>query len=259
VSWTEEDSALYRDIAPVAVPHPEEMLAAMIAAIPREAGRAFRLVELGSGDGRLASALLTCFPHATLLALDGSALMRAEAAVRLARFGSRVRVAPFDLATLDWWDVLAGADVVASSLVLHHLNDAKKRYLYKAIGDRISATGALIIADLIRPAHPAAVRLAADTWDWVARRQAEERRSPGQLERFVSSRWNVHRFPDPADQPSALFHHLVWLKHAGFAAVDCWWSFAGHAVFGGYKSTDSPDRSIAYEEALTVVRAELQS
>ena len=41
--------------------------------------------------------------------------------------------------------------------------------------------------------------------------------------------------PDPADHPSALFHHLVWLKHAGFAVVDCFWMHAGHAVYGGFK------------------------
>jgi hypothetical protein len=27
----------------------------------------------------------------------------------------------------------------------------------------------------------------------------------------------------------------MWLKHAGFAGVDCLWLFAGHAVFGGFK------------------------
>jgi len=27
----------------------------------------------------------------------------------------------------------------------------------------------------------------------------------------------------------------MWLRHAGFAAVDCMWLDAGHAVFGGFK------------------------
>ena len=52
---------------------------------------------------------------------------------------SRARVAAFDLAALDWWDRMFGADLVVSSLCLHHLNDAKKQYLYKAVAERLSA------------------------------------------------------------------------------------------------------------------------
>jgi hypothetical protein len=32
----------------------------------------------------------------------------------------RVEVRSFDLATLDWWDLLSGADLVVSTLCLHH-------------------------------------------------------------------------------------------------------------------------------------------
>ena len=53
--------------------------------------------------------------------------------------------------------------------------------------------------------------------------------------RFLDEHWNHFRFPDAADQPAALMHHLVWLRHAGFVAVDCVWMDAGHAVFGGFK------------------------
>ena len=37
---------------------------------------AFVAVELGSGEGRLAAAILDAFPHAHLVALDGSHRMR---------------------------------------------------------------------------------------------------------------------------------------------------------------------------------------
>ena len=128
-----------------------------------------------------------------------------------------------------------GVDLVVSSLALHHLNDAKKQYLYKAAADRLSPRGALLIADLVDPQHPAAREAAADRWDALARRQAEALGAPELFQRFLDERWNHFRFPDAADQPSALMHHLVWLRHAGFAAVDCWWLDAGHAVFGGFK------------------------
>jgi tRNA (cmo5U34)-methyltransferase len=146
-----------------------------------------------------------------------------------------VRVRAFEMASLDWWDVMFGADVVVSSLCLHHLNDAKKQYLYKAVADRTSPRGAILIADLIEPMHASARRVAADDWDASAKSEAEALGRPELYARFVEAEWNHFRFPDPMDRPSALFHQLVWLKHAGFTAVDCHWEFAGHAVFGGVK------------------------
>ena len=83
--------------------------------------------------------------------------------------------------------------------------------------------------------HAAARRLAADEWDASAKAQADAAGRPELYARFLEVEWNHFRFPDAIDHPSALFHHLVWLKHAGFASVDCHWAFAGHAVFGGVK------------------------
>ena len=233
--WTEQESQTYRDIADVAVPRRQEMVATLVAAAPFPVGEPVTILELGSGDGRLAKALLTVFPRATLTALDGSESMRRETSARLAPFGDRARVAAFDLAALDWWDRMFGVDLIVSSLCLHHLNDAKKQYLYKAAAERLSPRGALLVADVIDPQHPASRRLAADQWDAQARLQAEALGAPGLFQRFVETRWNHFRFPDESDHPSALFHHLIWLKHAGFSAVDCCWLHAGHAVFGGFK------------------------
>jgi len=233
--WTEADSATFRAIAPVAIPRREEMIGALAAAAPFASDAAIRILDLGSGDGYLAEALLARFPRATLTALDGSPSMRAAAAARLAPFRDRASVAPFDLSSLDWWDRMFGVDLIVSSLALHHLNDAKKQYLYKAAADRLSERGALLIADILEPLHSSARALAADRWDALARVQAEALGAPDLLQRFFDERWNHFRFPDPDDHPSALLHHVVWLRHAGFAAVDCVWLDAGHAVFGGFK------------------------
>ena len=234
-AWSEEDSAIYRAIAAVAVPRRDEMMAALVAASPFAPDEPIKILELGSGEGLLAAALLDRFPSASLTALDGSASMRSETGARLARFGERARVAAFELPTLDWWDRMFGVDLIVSSLALHHLNDAKKQYLYKAAAERMSPRGALLVADLVEPQHPAARPAAADRWDVLARQQAESAGAPGLYQRFLDERWNHFRFPDAADQPAALMHHLVWLRHAGFATVDCVWMDAGHAVFGGFK------------------------
>jgi cyclopropane fatty-acyl-phospholipid synthase-like methyltransferase len=234
-AWTEADSTAYLTIAPIAVPRREDMVAALLSAAPFVPDEPLKILELGSGDGTLAEALLQHFPRAMLTALDGSESMRRRTAARLSAFGDRARVAAFDVAALDWWDRMSGADLVVSSLCLHHLNDAKKQYFYKAAAERLSARGALLIADLIDPQHPALRQLAADRWDALAKQQAQALGMPELFQRFLDERWNHFRFPDASDQPSALLHHLVWLRHAGFAVVDCCWMDAGHAVFGGFR------------------------
>jgi trans-aconitate methyltransferase len=233
--WREEDSSLYRDIADIAVPRRDEMMRTLVAGVPFAPEQPIRVIELGCGDGQLAARLLEAFPASTIAALDGSESMRDLAKARLAPFGERARVRAFDVASLDWWDQMFGADVVVSSLCLHHVNDAKKQYLYKAVAERITAQGALFVADLIEPMHPAARAVAAAEWDASAGAQAAASGQPALFSRFLDAQWNHFRFPDAMDQPSALFHHLVWLRHAGFAAVDCLWLFAGHAVIGAFK------------------------
>jgi tRNA (cmo5U34)-methyltransferase len=236
--WTEQTSATYVDLADIAVPRRNEIVRTLVEAVPFPREQPLRIVELGAGEGQLAEALLDAFPAATLLALDGSESMRRAATERTTRFSGRAVVRGFKLETLDWWDVMFGADLVVSSLCLHHLNDAKKQYVYKAAADRLSERGAFLVADLVEPVHPAARRVAADAWDVAAREQALGMGRPELADRFVESQWNHLRFPDAADRPAALLHHLIWLKHAGFAAAECLWLFAAHAVFGGFKRKD---------------------
>jgi tRNA (cmo5U34)-methyltransferase len=256
--WTEDDSRTYLAIAPVAVPRRDEQMATLLTLVPFAASETFRIVELGSGDGRLSAALLDAFPHAALVALDGSPGMRAATKARTAVFGDRARVAPFELATVDWWETIFGADVVVSALTLHHLNDAKTQYVYKAIADRLSPRGALLIADIVAPTHAFGRALAGGAWNAAARAQAADLDAPEPLARFTDARWNHFQYPDRADHPAALFHHLVWLRHAGFPAVDCWWLFAGHAVFGGHKGGEPGGAGVTWEAARDIVRRALQ-
>jgi tRNA (cmo5U34)-methyltransferase len=181
----------------------DDMIAALISAAPFAADDELSIIDVGSGDGLVADAVLARFERATLLTLAGSESARVATAERIARFGARATVRPFEIAALDWWDLMRGADLVVSSLSVHHLNDAKKQYLYKAVAERLSPRGALLIADHVQSQHPHATP------------------------------------PGPDTHPSALFHQLVWLRHAGFAAVDCFRLRDGVAVFGGFKQAEA--------------------
>lgn len=258
--WTQDTSELYRQLSAIAVPARAEQIATLLALIPYSADEAFRVVELASGEGYLAQAILTAFPQATLLALDFEELMRQKTTDRLSAFHDRVRVAPFDMLQTDWFDQLKDADVVVSSLCVHHLDDAGKQRLFGAVQQRLSEQGTLLIADLVHHTNPQAQALFAATWDQMAEAASIERTLARDLfQMFDRERWNWFRHPDDDDydKPSSLFAQLQWLRDAGFVTVDCFWMQAGHAIFGGYKH--QRQAHIAFDSALEIARDTLKT
>ncbi|GAB4424140.1 MAG: hypothetical protein Kow0031_03000 [Anaerolineae bacterium] len=257
-AWSEADSDLYRQIAPIAVPARAEQLAALLSLLPFNVDDSFRAVEIGAGEGFLSAALLSCFPKATVTTLDGSEQMRQHTGQRLARFGGRGQVLPFELAAANWRHHLHQADAVLSSLCLHHLNGLQKAALFEEAFRAMSPCGALLIADLVAPQRPEANALFAAGWDGSARQQAvEQTGSEALFQQFQRAEWNLYHFPDPVDKPSPLFQQLQWLAQAGFTAVDCFWLQAGHAIYGGYKGSPSRQNPLSFETALVAARAEL--
>lgn len=263
----EADWRTYRELAPAAVPARAEQMATLVTLFPFSSGDSFRAVDLGSGEGHLSALVLDLFPAASLLALDGSHRMLELCARRLVRFGERANTEHFELDSNDWWPLVEGADLVFSSLCLHHLDDAGKRALFGALRERMSARGALLIADLVAPRRAEANWLFAESWDHSAEQQSRSATGTGELfDLFVSSEWNIYRFPDPMDTPSALFDQLRWLDEAGFTGVDCFWMQAGHAVYGGYcssesafASTSASDGKVSFQAALAAAESVLRS
>ena len=258
--WGEDDSAVYRALAEVAVPRREEQLATLLCLLPFGRDDAFRIVDLGCGEGVLEYAALTAFPNATALALDGSASMREHASALLKPFGERVDVRHFELEADDWRGQLDGADCVVSSLVVHHLTDEGKRGLFHEAHGRMNDGGALMLIDCVQPQRGEGVKLFADAYDGISRQQSVERTGDTALfDRFVEEKWNIFRHPEASEMLSPLSRQLGWLAEAGFEGVDCFWLNAGYAVFGGYKGGGVSKDGLALEDALEAVRRGLTS
>jgi trans-aconitate methyltransferase len=257
MEWSAESSAVYRQLASVAVPAREEQVATLLSLLPFGRDEAFRVVELASGEGMLSQAILEAFPTATVLALDGEESMRQATAARLYPYGERGQVAAFDIMSDGWYGLLDGADVVVSSLCVHHLDGEGKRGLFAAVRERLSARGCMLIADLVLPQRVEARALFAATWDRSARERSLAQTDDAALfDLFVRENWNYYTYPDPFDQPSPLFDQLRWLKETGFAVVDCFWMQAGHAIYGGYReqADAAAGDPIDYETALAIAR-----
>ena len=252
--WTQDVSELYRQLSQIAVPARAEQIATLLTLIPFAADEAFRVVELASGEGYLSQAIAAAFPNANILALDYEASMREATAKRLQAYGTRTQVAAFDILKTDWFDKLDGVDVVVSSLCVHHLDGVEKQRLFKAVAQRSSAIGTLLIADLVDPQSEQARKLFAATWDSMAEAASiEQTLSRNLFEAFEAEHWNLFHYPDPDfDKPSPLFEQLLWLKEAGFAVVDCFWLQAGHAIYGAYSQTRS--QGLHFDDALAIAR-----
>jgi tRNA (cmo5U34)-methyltransferase len=233
--WDEQSSKLFMDFGRYFVPEREAQIQIICDLIP-PLDESFHILELCSGEGLLAGALLERFPTATVHAFDGSTEMLQESERRLGHYGERFAPARFDLHAREWRSPAWPLRAVVSSLAVHHLDAEEKQALYSDVYRMLSGGGVLLIADLILPASEAGARVAARMWDEAVRERAQALDgNTDAFDYFRREKWNYYQFPDAFDKPSTLFEHLCWLQQAGFKDVDAYWLKAGHAIYGGRK------------------------
>ena len=105
------------------------------------------MLELGIGTGETARRVIARHPHARLVGIDSSPEMLERARVafpaadlRLARLEDQLPEGPFDL--------------VYSALVVHHLDGAGKRDLFRRVASILRPRGAFVLADVVVPDDP---------------------------------------------------------------------------------------------------------
>ena len=235
--WREDDSAVFIDYGRAFTPDRErqqEILVELIAAVVP----ARSVVELCCGGGDLAKLLLERLPEVRLRALDGSPSMLATARQTCAAHADRLELKAFDLAATDWRALQPAPDAICSSLAVHHLQDGQKRQLFEDLFAALRPGGLFVLADLVRPGSGAGWQIAADDWDRaVAARSQELCGDDRAWRRFEELRWNYFRWPDDngIDHPSTVAEHVLWLRAAGFEAIDLHWLLAGHAILSARK------------------------
>ena len=97
-----------------------------------------RILDLGTGDGRLIKLLKADRPHVKAVAIDASPTMLKSAREHFANDPS-VKILNHDL-SLPLPD-LGYFDAVVSSFAIHHLDHKRKRSLYEEIYDILTPTG----------------------------------------------------------------------------------------------------------------------
>src|SRR5579871_5796823 len=111
-----------------------------------------QVLDIGSGHGVLAAAILDAFPAAKAVGLDISEPMMREGRERMARFGDRFCYFEGDFAEGTLPSGLVGPfDVTVSSRAIHHLPPEGKRRLYADIFQHTAPGGCCFNVDNMRP------------------------------------------------------------------------------------------------------------
>jgi SAM-dependent methyltransferase len=187
------------------IPHRTEGEATLLEFVSRDARR---ILDLGTGDGRLLALLKIDRPQAQAVALDFSPPMLQAARQRFAG-DQTVSVVEHNLETR--LPDLGRFDAIVSSFAIHHCADERKHTLYQEIYDALEPGG--VFCNLEHVASP----------------------SPNMHARFLRTLGWAPETEDPSNKLLDVETQLGWLRAIGFADVDCYWKWLELALLGGFK------------------------
>jgi SAM-dependent methyltransferase len=207
--WTADEKKVHRYLGRAdEFPHRVEGESVLLEHVPRDARR---VLDLGTGDGRLLALLQADRPEMHGLGLDFSELMLARGRERFLD-DERIEVIQHDLT--EPLPTLGRFDAVVSSFAIHHLDHERKRSLYGDVFDLLEPGG--VFANFEHVASPSdRLHLA-----------------------FFAAIEEPIENEDPSDRLLDVETQLQWLRQLGFDDVDCYWKWLEMALLVGVKPAD---------------------
>jgi tRNA (cmo5U34)-methyltransferase len=201
--WSSSQHALEYLSRADSIPHRSEGEATLLECLPEHI---HRVLDLGSGDGRLLSLVKLARPNISAVALDFSTAML----VRLkGRFSSSKSVQVIDHDLQNPLPHFGKFDAAVSSFAIHHLTHERKRTLYGEIYAALNPGG--VFCNLEHVASPT---------ETLHTKFLESINWPNE---------------DPSNKLLNLHQQLVWLREIGFQNVDCLWKWRELALMTGTK------------------------
>jgi SAM-dependent methyltransferase len=190
--WTADGRKVHRYLRRAdEFPHRAEGEVVLLEQVPRDARR---VLDLGTGDGRLLALLQADRPEMLGVGIDFSELMLDEARRRFAG-EERIKLVAHDLA--EQLPALERFDAVVSSFAIHHLEHERKRSLYDEVFDLLEPGGVFAnfehVASSTHRLHLA----------------------------FFAAIEEPIENEDPSDRLLDVETQLRWLRDLGFDDVDC--------------------------------------
>jgi len=169
-----------------------------------------RVLDLGTGDGRLLALVRLNNPSIEGVALDFSDPMIEQAKKHFAN-DSKVSIVKHDFSLPLPAEQLGRFDVVVSSLAIHHLTHPRKKQLYTEIFNLLNHKG--VFCNLEHVSSP------TENLHW----------------KFVKAIGWTPETEDPSNKLFDVETQLQWLRNIGFVDVDCAWKWLELALLMGFK------------------------
>lgn len=176
-----------------------------------------KVLDIGIGTGNLAYKILSHFKNASLVGLDFSDNMVAEAKKKLKGF----RDVKFEKLNIKK-DIIKGKyDLAVSALTIHHVEGEKKKYFFENICRILNEKGEFIFCDIIKSPDDGMEKIYSNKWKSFMEKQKVS-------EKDIIELFDNYR---PEDFPSTLEEQINWLKEAKFRTADCVFKYQHFAVF----------------------------
>ena len=204
--WSSAEHALDYLGRADSIPHRVEGEATLLGFLPKHVGR---ILDLGTGDGRLLALAKLARPGAEAVAVDFSPTMLQAVEARF-RDDSTVKVVAHNMDQP--LPVLGKFDTVISSFAIHHLVHERKRELYSEVFALLNPGG--MFCNLEHVASP----------------------TQELHESFLHGIGSTPETEDPSNKLLDLETQLGWLREIGFADVDCHWKWRELALLAGRRA-----------------------
>jgi tRNA (cmo5U34)-methyltransferase len=203
--WSTTEHALGYLAKADSIPHRTEGEAVLLDYIPKTAQR---ILDLGTGDGRLMALLKIDRPSATGIALDFSPVMLEKARDRFQDDDS-IEIISHNLD--DRLPDFGKFDAIVSSFAIHHVTHERKRSLYEEIFNLLTPGG--IFTNLEHVASP----------------------NQNIHTQFLTKIGYTPESEDPSNKLLDVETQLGYLRKIGFVDVDCYWKWLELALLIGIK------------------------
>jgi len=203
--WSSAEHALEYLRRADSIPHRVEGECALLEFVPSGVKR---ILDLGSGDGRLLALIKAARPQAQFVGMDFSPTMLQSLHERFAG-DSAVTIVNHDFTNT--LPALERFDAIVSSFAIHHVSHERKHGLYKEVFDLLAPGG--IFCNLEHVSSPT-IQLHHD---------------------FLKILEVLPEQEDPSNKLLDVETQLEWLREIGFDDVDCHWKWRELALFTGCK------------------------